>query len=119
KRAAPAGISSIVVGALTAAAMWSIRPVAEPRRIARFSYTLPADQDFTRTGRQVVAISRDGTNIVYVANQKLYLKPISEMAGKAIAGTDQDVNTPMFSPDGQWIAFYVASERRMKKIPLA
>src|SRR5207244_6832277 len=98
---------------------WSVRPAAEPRRIARFAYTLGKNQDFTRTGRQVIAISKDGMNIAYVANRQLYLKPISEMEGKPIPGTDQDVASPMFSPDGQWLMFYATTDGKLKKIPIA
>ena len=61
----------------------------------------------------------DGTNVVYVANGQLYLKSIGEMEAKPIPGTNQDPASPMFSPDGQWVAFYAVPERKLKKIPLA
>ena len=48
-------------------AVWYLKP-PEPRPISRFSHVLPEDQQFTNTGRPLVAVSPDGSNIVYVAN---------------------------------------------------
>jgi serine/threonine-protein kinase len=118
RRGIPA-IVAAVLAASAAAVMWITRPAPGARHVARYSFTLPKDQDFTRIGRRVLAISHDGTKIVYVANNQLYLKSISEAEAKPIPGTNQDVNTPVFSPDGEWIAFFVQPERRLKKIPLA
>jgi serine/threonine-protein kinase len=105
--------------AASTAALWITRPVPWAGHVVRYFYTLPKDQDFTRTGHQVLAISHDGSKLVYVANKQLYLKSIGEVEAKPIPGTNQDPDTPIFSPDGQWIAFYVAEERKLKKIPLA
>jgi DNA-binding winged helix-turn-helix (wHTH) protein len=67
----------------------------------------------------VVAISRDGSRVVYVGfdgtTTRLYLRPLDQFESTAIAGTDGATN-PFFSPDGQWIAFQ--SGRRLQKIPL-
>ena len=112
-------IVAAVLASAAAAALWITRPVPRAGPVVRYSYTLPKDQDFTRTGRQVLAISHDGSKLVYIANRQLYLKSISEVEAKPIPGTNQDPNTPIFSPDGQWIAFCVPLERKLKKIPLA
>jgi serine/threonine protein kinase len=119
KRAAPAVIAALLAAAAAVAFMWITRPAPQPRHVARYFFTLPKDQDFTRVGRQVVAISHDGTKFVYVANNQLYLKSIGEIEAKPIPGSNLDPNSPMFSPDDQWVAFYVAPERKLKKIPLA
>src|SRR5262249_24678405 len=119
KRAAPAAIAALLAAAAAVSLMWIMRPAPQPRHVARYFFTLPKDQDFTRTGRQVIAISHDGTKFVYVANDQLYLKSIGEIEAKPIPGSNQDLNSPMFSPDDQWVAFYVQPERKLKKIPLA
>src|SRR5262249_6055317 len=119
KRAAPAVIAALLAAAAAVALMWIMRPAPQPRHVARYFFTLPKDQDFTRTGRQVIAISHDGTKFVYVANSQLYLKSIGEIEARPIPGSNQDPNSPMFSPDDQWVAFYVQPERKLKKIPLA
>ena len=105
--------------AASTAALWITRPVVRAGHVVRYSYTLPKDQDFTQTRHLVLAISHDGSKLVYVANNQLYLKSISEVEAKPIPGTNQSPDHPMFSPDGQWIAFFVESERTLKKIPLA
>jgi serine/threonine-protein kinase len=119
KRAVLPIVAAVLGASVAAAALWITRPVPQARRVVRYSYTLPKDQDFTRTGRQVLAISHDGSKLVYVANNQLYLKSIGEVEAKPIPGTNQDPNTPMFSPDGEWIAFYAVPEGKLKKIPLA
>jgi hypothetical protein len=42
--------------------------------ITRFPFTLPEGQQLTNLGRQVVAISPDGAQMVYAANRRLYLR---------------------------------------------
>ena len=68
---AGAVLASLVVGAI---AVWSLmRPGPLPADpVARFAVSLGADQNFTRTGRHVVALSPDGSRIVYVANSQLF-----------------------------------------------
>jgi eukaryotic-like serine/threonine-protein kinase len=117
RRALPAIVTGIVVAAITASVMWVYRPLPSTA-ITRFHYVLPKDTGFTRTGRHVVAISPDGANVVYVANQQLYLKPMADAEAKAIPGTSQDVNTPFFSPDGKWIGFFSVPENKLKKIAI-
>jgi len=119
KRAVPVVAAALLAAAATAAVISFNRPAPQPRHVARYSFTLPKDQDFSRAGRQVVAISHDGTKIVYVANGQLYLKSLGEVDAKPISGSNQDPGSPMFSPDGQWIAFFVAGGRNLKKIALA
>jgi serine/threonine protein kinase/Tol biopolymer transport system component len=119
KRVIPAIVAALLAATATAAVMWFQRPSPQPGHVARYFFTLPKDQEFTRSGRQILAISHDGTHMAYVANSQLYLKSLADVDAKAISGTNQDVTSPMFSPDGQWIAFVAVPERRLKKIPLA
>src|SRR5215471_9621656 len=105
------------VAALTPVSMWIFRPLPSTA-ITRFQYILPKEQGFTRTGRHVIDISPDGANVVYVANQQLYLRRMSDTEAKPIPGTNQDVNTPFFSPDGKWVGFYAVPEAKLKKIAI-
>ncbi len=94
-----------------------VMPSPSPPVISRFSFVLPEDQQFTRTGRRVVAVSPDGTRLVYVANRQLYLRNMHELAASHIPGTEgSDPGEPVFSPDGQWVAFWSAGA--LKKIPV-
>jgi serine/threonine-protein kinase len=115
KRLVPIVVTAILVAALTAGVVWNIRPKT-PAEISRFSFVLPEGQSLTRLGRPAVAISPDGQNIVYVANQQLYLRPLSDVDSRPINGTNQDVADPFFSPDGRWIGFYANTDKKLKKI---
>src|SRR5262245_33019299 len=55
KRVIPVGATGIIAVLLTAAVMWHMRAVPPPAAITRFSFDLPKDQAFTRTGRHIVA----------------------------------------------------------------
>ncbi len=98
-------------------AVWNLKP-AEPRLISRFSHVLPEDQSFTRTGRHSLDISSDGTRIVYVANGQLYLRNLDELEARPIQGTEEDPNSPTFSPDGQSVA-YTTFAGELKQIAIS
>src|SRR5262249_26475544 len=105
KRAVPAILATTLVSTLVGIAIWRLKPSA-PGSIARFVVTLPDGQLFTRGRSQVVALSPDGKNIVYVAGRQLYLRKLGDLDPRPIPGTQQDVGNPFFSPDGQWVGFY-------------
>jgi serine/threonine-protein kinase len=102
------------MGALT----WALKPESAraPSAITRFSIVLPPDQGFTRSGRQSVAISPDGTKIIYVANQRLYMRTIDQIEPTPIPGTSVDPANPFFSTDGRWIGFWASNELRKIRV---
>jgi len=104
----------VIVGA----AAWYLKPDSpiEPRHVKRYYYELPADQGFTRGGETLVAVSADGTKIVYVAEQQLYLRNLDALHATPIPGTDEDPASPFFSPDGQWIGYYSFTDGQWKKV---
>jgi len=85
-------------------------PGRRPRRldtVAHFAVDLPEGQPFTRTGRRVVALSADGSRLTFVANRQIYLRNLNELTAAPIPGTENtDPAEPVFSPDGQWLAFW-------------
>jgi len=99
---------AVVVGIAAAAAAWALKPApaASPGVVARFMDVLPEDQGLTRTGRRSLAISPDGTKVVYVANQQIYLRKLNESQVAPIPGTLTNPAEPVFSPDGESIAFW-------------
>jgi Tol biopolymer transport system component len=93
--------------ALGAAVMWWLKPPAAVAHVvSRFRYSLPEDQNFTRLGRHDITISPDGTKLAYVANQQLYLRTLDQLEAQPVRGTDEDPMEPVFSPDGQWLAYF-------------
>jgi len=117
KRAIPIVVTGVVVAAAMAGIMWNPR-TTRPSGLTRFSFVIPEGQRLTRTGRHVVAISPGGANMVYVANNQLYLRSMAEMESRPIQGTNLDVDTPFFSPDGRWLGFHSATENKIKKIAI-
>jgi Tol biopolymer transport system component/predicted Ser/Thr protein kinase len=96
---------------------WGAAP--PPATVARFAIPIPEVQQTNFIARNI-AISPDGTQIVYEANRRLYLRPISESEAKPIAGTEDSVaaTSPTFSPNGKSIAFYAAGDRTLRSIPV-
>ena len=103
--------------ALAGTAAWYFKP-STPLTVTRFQFTLPDGQPFTGFARRVIDISPDGTQIVYAANGRLYLRSMSEQDAKAIPGTEvyQAVTNPVFSPDGRSVAFHAISDQTLKRI---
>ena len=117
-RALPLAAAAAVAGAaLVATAAWLLRPASE-LQVSRFAIVLPEEQRLTRAGRPNITMSADGRNIVYVADGQLYVRGIGDIDPRAVPGTNQDVNSPVFSPDGQWIAFYAVPESKLKKVSI-
>jgi eukaryotic-like serine/threonine-protein kinase len=119
RRAMPAALAAIVTGALAGAAAWHLKvspPV--PRAVTRFALTLPDGQAFTGAVRHLITISPDGSQLVYVANNQLHVRSMSEQTAKPIQGTEgyEEVNEPVFSPDGRSVAFHAFSDSTIKRI---
>ena len=57
-----------------------------------------------------MALPPTGTDIVYVANNALYLRPLDRLEATSIRGIEgkgpDRPAGPFFSPDGQWIGFW-------------
>ena len=119
-----AGLSLVAAGTAAVIAgytAWMLKPASAPSLpLARFTITLPTDQQFSNPGRHLVALSPDGTHIVYVANARLYLRAMDQLEAVPIRGTEGTGNmagrSPFFSPDGQWIGFW--QDGQLKKVSI-
>jgi Tol biopolymer transport system component/predicted Ser/Thr protein kinase len=109
-----------VAGVLAAALIVSVwllsRGGAPPRAIARFAIVLPKDQKLEIINYNAVAISPDGSRIVYRADGKLFQRRLENLTAEAIPGT-ADGSAPFFSPDGRWLAFF--SGGMLRKVPVS
>src|SRR5215831_9349993 len=116
KRAIPVLVAAILTGTVVGTAVWNARPSIAPPMITRFLFTLPEGQQFLDNNSplpapylQLLAMSPDGTQMVYVANRRLYLRSFSELAARPIPGTEVTqgaLGYPVFSPDSRSIAFW-------------
>jgi serine/threonine-protein kinase len=108
-----------VLAILAAAAMawtsWS-RPAAPARHVTRAKYPLSDLSGF-------VALARDGTKLAYTVSgaQGFYiaLRQMDQFEAKPLPGSEKN-SWPLFSPDGEWIAFSsVSAPAKIRKIPIA
>src|SRR6185295_15566972 len=120
KRAIPVALALIAGAAIAGSVAWYLRP-APAAIVTRFPFTLPEGQQFTNTGRQLLSISPDGTQFVYVANSRLFLKPMRELNSIFIQGTELglSVTNPIFSPDSRSIAFWSGSDQTFRRIAVS
>ena len=105
-------LAVIASAAVIVGAVWMRRPVASPAPVTRFSFSLPDGQAFSDVFFPSVAISPDGTQIAYMANQRLYVRGISDLTIRPIAGSESpgtNMGQVVFSPDGRSIAYWVRS----------
>ena len=74
-------------------------------------------------GFQNLALSPDGSRLVYVANvrpghRQLMLRTMGDLEARPIAGAEGQVSNPSFSPDGQSVAFYSGVDGALRKISI-
>ena len=106
KRAIPILSTAIVFTAITAIAVWDLKP-APPEAVTRFSISIPPDQQLSVVAN-TLALSPDGSHLAYVAGKRIYLRSMAELDARPIPGTDAQgiaIFDPVFSPDGQSIIF--------------
>jgi len=117
-RVLPVAVAAVALALVAALVTWNLKPNAAAPPVVRFSFVLPDDQVFTNAGRPVVAWSPDGSRFVYVANRRLYLKTLGESDSRLIPGSEdnQGVLNPVFSSDGQSLAFFSLADGALKRI---
>jgi serine/threonine-protein kinase len=120
KLALAALAGALVAAALTGISVWTLKPSPAPT-VTRFVLALPEGRQFTSLNRHLLAISPDGTQVVYVANQSLYLRSMSENESRTIVGNQEvgGMGFPAFSPDGRSIAFFSGPDQTLKRIAVS
>ena len=114
---------AVVGGIIIGVAVWSIIHSAPsaPRPLTQFIVTSPDTPLTLSLVHADVAISPDGTGIVYTSgagphrNSQLYLRRVDQLEATPVRGTDNASN-PFFSADGGWIGFSQGGV--LKKIPV-
>ena len=107
--------AALAFGVITGVAVWNLKPEA-PRPVVRFSLPLPVGDTLTSGGGHVVALSSDGSRLVYSANDQLYLRAMDQTEATPVRGTEGGARSPFFSPDGEWVGFWVAGQ--LKKVAI-
>jgi serine/threonine-protein kinase len=110
----PWALASLMALVAAAAWEWSRAPLEPLRTVTRSAMILPE--------LYTPALSRDGTRLAYAdsgggPNGQLMLRNMNELVGKPIPGAIGV--EPVFSPDGQWIAYRsTPAPFHLKKIPV-
>jgi serine/threonine protein kinase len=112
-------VAAVVLTAIAVGlSVWYLKPQpSQPS--AHLSITLPPGE--VVTGHLPLTFSPDGKHIAYVSYRsdgvsQLYLRALNNAQSKPIPGSE-GANQPVFSPDGQWIAFF--AQGKLKKISIA
>ena len=115
QRPVPLALAALGIAAMASLAVWSLtRPSPPlPGLVSRFQIPLAADQNFSGTGRRVVAISPDGSQILHTANNSLWLRPVDQLGAVQVSGTEEAWG-PFFSADGQSAGFY--ADGQLKRV---
>ena len=95
---------------------------SSPALQRRFSLQLP-EGGILLNGQEVnIAISADGSTVVYVGHvdgvSRLYRQPLDQFTAVAIEGTE-GARWPFLSPDGQWVGFHTTTEGHTIRNPPA
>jgi len=122
KRAIPLAVAAGVAAGLVAAVMFSLRPFIPSPMVMRFALALDRSTVLTSPFLKSLALSPDGTRLVYVANRRLCVRSMSDFESRPIAGSDAAgfIGAPELSPDGSSVVFWSggigARENALKKI---
>jgi serine/threonine-protein kinase len=115
---AAVGIAMAVVAGL---AVWSAMLPEPPVPLAvnRFAYHVPAGLDFRRNGARTITLSPDGRHFAFNTTEGLYLRRLGELEAQLVPGTEEDLRNPIFSPDGQSIAYESMPSSAIKRISIS
>ncbi len=88
--------------------------------VVRLNMTFSPDQSFVLADYPSLALSPDGTRLVYAGRgpqgMQLYVRELDRFGATPIPGTDGGLG-PFFSPDGKRVGFW--ADRKLKKVSLA
>ena len=97
--------AALLIITLAAALAWSLTRPAPVDQVARFADTLPGPRGSNVSFQYQMAVSPDGSRLVYAAGDQLHLRSLNQTTWTPLRGTDGAVE-PFFSPDGESVAFW-------------
>ena len=118
RRALPWSMAAVAIVVAVSLALWrSPLPVSAPT--TKLVINPPATAPLFNGQASDLAISPDGRNIVYVAENQgttqLHLYPLDQFTPVPISGTE-NARAPFFSPDGKSVGFFVSGQ--LKRVSL-
>ncbi len=109
--------AALLLGAsIAGTAVWKLKP-GETRPPVRFAFETSYGRRFSNIGiGNVLAASPDGARLVYATTAGLCMRSFDRLDDHLVAGTQGDVSSPCFSPDGRWIGYWSFSENKLMKV---
>ncbi len=113
QRPVPLMLGAALLVAVTGLAVWSLtRSEEAPPRVGRFILTDQGNEPVNRSGGQPdVALSPDGTTVVYMAGRSNEESSLTVRAVDQLVGVPLDATVaprsfnPFVSPDGEWVGY--------------
>jgi serine/threonine-protein kinase len=115
-------LPAAIVGALTAVivgtAAWMMRPTPRQPDVVRFSFN--AEGPFTSVVQRMIAVSPDGTKVAYSAGGRIRVRSLGELESRSLTGPQILPLNPVFSPEGDSIAYITVSENGLvvQRVPV-
>jgi hypothetical protein len=115
----PWAILAVVVILAAGIFAWYATRKPEPaiRQVIRFTCQLPEGQQLAQYPQ--LTVSPDGSKFIYGTEEGLYICSVDALDARRIPGMEPDAVQPCFSHDGRWIAYWVPSDRKLKKIAVS
>ncbi len=101
-------LTAIIVGL----GIWKLKP-SEPRQVMQFEYELPEGHQLTS-----LAVSPDGKQFIYSTPKGFYVRSLGQLTAQAISGTEGNNQDIQYSPDGRWLLYFSAVDKKLKKISI-
>jgi len=105
--------ASVAVAVLAFLGARAFTPTPPSPPVRKFSIDLPVQR-----GKMInefsVALSRDGNQLAYVHNDRLWVRRLSSFDAHELAGTE-GAEMPFWSPDGEFLGYLSGSE--LRRIP--
>jgi serine/threonine-protein kinase len=108
--------AALIAGGIVGAVTWYVRRPAAPR-VLRFLIGPPPTAALSISGGDCdVAITLDGSRVIYVASTALVVRPLDTLDVTVLTGLGAP-RGPFVSPDGQWIGF-VDGRTALKRVAI-
>jgi len=109
----------LITAAAVGAAVWYATRPTPPRVVQSTVAMTPATALTISGGGRDLAITPDGSRIVYVGNNgsELFVRSLDALEPVSLYKADRRVLNPFVSPDGQWVGF-VENFNTLKKIAI-
>ena len=121
RRPAVAALTAVTAVTAVLAAWGWLRPVpVQPTGVARYAVALPEPLWPSVTTTTRLAVSPDGTQLVYAGpganrTRRLFARARDQLSAVPLTGTDQAVS-PFMAPDGRRVGFFVGSTLRVASL---